>query len=76
MIDETVGNYKADRTFTSVIKQKNSNGTYVILDESGGESGHIPNISIVSGKQNDTYDYDINGNHISVNDGMSPIFYV
>lgn len=32
-------------------------------------TGHTPNISIISGKQNDTYAYDINGNHISVNDG-------
>lgn len=54
MIDETVGNYKADRTFTSVIKQKNSNGTYVVLDESGGERTVkccIPNVSLNIGQR-------------------------
>ena len=54
MIDETVGNYKADRTFTSVIKQKNLNGTYVVLDESGGERTVkccIPNVSFNVGQR-------------------------
>lgn len=37
MIDERIGNYKADKTFPSVIKQKNTDGTYVVLDDSGGE---------------------------------------
>ena len=37
IIDRKLSNYKSDRTFTSVIKKKNSNGTYVILDDSGGE---------------------------------------
>ena len=54
MIDEAVGNYKADRTFTSVIKQKNSNGTYVVLDESGGERKVkccIPNVNLNVGQR-------------------------
>lgn len=37
MIDEKIGTYKADRTFVSVIKKVNPNGTYVVLDEAGGE---------------------------------------
>ena len=54
MVDEKIGTYKADRTFTSVIKQKNSNGTYVVLDESGGERKVkccIPNLDLKVGQR-------------------------
>lgn len=54
MIDEKIGLYKADRTFMSVIKQVNSNGTYVVFDESGGERKVkccIPNISLNVGQR-------------------------
>lgn len=53
MIDKKLSSYKADRTFTSVIKQKNSNGTYVVLDESGGERTVkccIPNLDLKIGQ--------------------------
>ena len=49
IIDEKIGLYKADRTFVSVIKQKNANGTYVILDDAGSERTVkccIPNITL------------------------------
>ena len=54
MIDEKIGAYKADRTFISVIKQKNPNGTYVVLDESGGERTVkccIPNLDLRVGQR-------------------------
>lgn len=54
MIDEKIGNYKADRTFPSVIKQKNTDGTYIVLDESGGERKVkccIPNLDLKVGQR-------------------------
>lgn len=54
MIDKKLSNYQTDRTFVSVIKMKNSNGTYVILDESGGERTVkccIPNINLNVGQR-------------------------
>ena len=54
MIDEKIGNYKADKTFPSVIKQKNTDGTYVILDDSGGERKVkccIPNLDLKVGQR-------------------------
>lgn len=52
--DRKLSNYKADRTFISVIKQKNSNGIYVVLDESGGERKVkccIPNLDLNVGQR-------------------------
>lgn len=37
MIDQEVRDYKCDKTFVSVIKKVNPNGTYTILDDTGGE---------------------------------------
>lgn len=54
MIDEKIGNYKADKTFLSVIKQKNTDGTYVVLDDSGGERKVkccIPNLDLKVGQR-------------------------
>ena len=54
MIDEKIGNYKADKTFPSVIKQKNTDGTYIVLDDSGGERKVkccIPNVSLNVGQR-------------------------
>lgn len=54
IIDEKLGNYKADNTFPSVIKQKNTDGTYIILDDSGGERKVkccIPNVSLNVGQR-------------------------
>lgn len=54
MIDEKIGAYKADRTFVSVIKKVNPNGTYVVLDEAGGERTVkccIPNVSFKVGQR-------------------------
>ena len=54
MIDEKVGAYKADRTFVSVVKQVNLNGTYVVLDETGGERTVkccIPNLDLKVGQR-------------------------
>ena len=48
MIDKRLENYKADKTYKSVIKSINSNG-YVILDSSGNERTVkciIPNIEL------------------------------
>lgn len=52
MIDKSIGDYKADRTFKTVIKQVTPKG-YVILDESGSErcvKCCIPNISLSAGQ--------------------------
>lgn len=52
MIDRTIGNYKADRTFKTAIKQVTPKG-YVILDESGSERTIgccIPNITLYAGQ--------------------------
>lgn len=54
MIDEKIGNFKADKTFPSVIKQKNADGTYIVLDDSGGERKVkccIPNVSLAVGQR-------------------------
>lgn len=54
MIDEKIGSYKADRTFISVIKKVNPNGTYVVLDEAGGERTLkccIPNLDLKVGQR-------------------------
>ena len=54
MIDEKIGNYKADKTFPSVIKQKNTDGTYIVLDDSGGERKVkccIPNLDLKVGQR-------------------------
>ncbi|MBO5054861.1 MAG: hypothetical protein J6C64_00695 [Lachnospiraceae bacterium] len=37
MIDKRISTCKYDKTFTSVIRQINSNGTYIVLDDAGGE---------------------------------------
>lgn len=52
MIDKSIGNYKADRTFRTVIKKVTHKG-YVILDESGSERTVgccIPNVSLKAGQ--------------------------
>lgn len=52
MIDKSIGDYKADRTFKTVIKKVTPKG-YVILDESGSErivECCIPNISLRAGQ--------------------------
>lgn len=49
IIDKKLSNYKSDKTFISTIKRVNPNGTYVILDESGGERTVkccIPNVTL------------------------------
>ena len=54
IIDEKIGSYKADHTFISVVKKKNANGTYVVIDDSGSERTVkccIPNISLNVGKR-------------------------
>lgn len=54
IIDRKLSNYKADRTFISVVKQKNFDGTYIVLDESGGERKVkccIPNVSLNVGQR-------------------------
>lgn len=52
MIDKSIGNYKADRTFKTVVKQVTTKG-YIILDESGSErmvGCCIPNITLYAGQ--------------------------
>lgn len=52
MIDKSIGDYKADRTFKTVIKKVTPKG-YVILDEFGSErivECCIPNISLLAGQ--------------------------
>lgn len=52
MIDKSIGNYKADRTYRTVIKQVTPKG-YIILDESGSErcvKCCIPNVSLRAGQ--------------------------
>ena len=54
LVNRKIENYKADCTFASVIKQKNTNGTYVILDSSGGERTVkccIPNLTLNVGQR-------------------------
>ena len=54
MIDEKIGAYKADRTFVSVVKKVNPNGTYVVLDETGGERNVkccIPDLELKVGQR-------------------------
>lgn len=54
IIDEKIRNYKADKTFPSVIKQKNTDGTYIVLDDSGGERKVkccIPNLDLKVGQR-------------------------
>lgn len=53
LIDKKLETYKADRTFVSVIKQVNSNGTYIINDQSGTNRTvkcSIPNITLTNGQ--------------------------
>lgn len=48
MIDRAIGNYKADRTYRTIIKRIDKNG-YVITDEAGQERTvpcGIPNIEL------------------------------
>lgn len=52
MVDKSIGDYKADRTFKTVIKQVAPKG-YIILDESGSERTVgccIPNITLYAGQ--------------------------
>ena len=52
MIDRTIGNYKADRTYRTVIKRIDKNG-YVITDEAGQERivpCGIPNVELRLGQ--------------------------
>ena len=52
IVDRSIGNYKADRTFKTVIKRVTSKG-YVILDESGSERivrCCIPGVSLKAGQ--------------------------
>lgn len=52
MIDKSIGDYKADRTFKTVIKKITPKG-YVILDESGSERTVkccIPNVNLSAGQ--------------------------
>lgn len=52
MIDRTIGNYKADRTYRSVIKRIEKNG-YVITDQAGQERivpCGIPNVELRPGQ--------------------------
>ena len=51
-VDRKLSNYKADRTYKSVIKAVNKKG-YVILDESGGQRTvkcRIPNLELMVGQ--------------------------
>ena len=52
MIDNSIANYKADRTYKSVIKRISTKG-YVVLDRTGGERTVkccIPGISLRVGQ--------------------------
>lgn len=52
LIDKSIGNYKADRTYRSVIKRISSK-EYVILDEAGSERTVqccIPNVELMAGQ--------------------------
>lgn len=52
MVDKSISDYKADRTFKTAIKQVTPKG-YVILDESGSERTIgccIPNITLYAGQ--------------------------
>lgn len=54
IIDEKIKQYKTDRTFMSIIKRKNADGTYTVLDESGGERNvkcSIPNLQLKTGQK-------------------------
>jgi len=49
MVDKKISNYKTDRTFPSIIKQANSNNTYIILSEDGTERvihSSIPSLNL------------------------------
>lgn len=53
LIDKSIGNYKADRTYQSVIKKVTSKG-YIVLDQSGSERTVkccIPNVSLKAGQR-------------------------
>ncbi len=53
LIDKKLETYKADRTFVSVIKQVNPDGTYIINDQSGTNrivKCSIPNITLSNGQ--------------------------
>lgn len=53
LIDKSIGNYKADKTYQSVIKQITKKG-YVVLDQSGSErivSCCIPNVTLKVGQR-------------------------
>lgn len=53
LIDKSIGNYKADRTYQSVIKRITKKG-YVVIDQSGSErtvSCCIPNITLKAGQR-------------------------
>ncbi len=52
MIDKSIGDYKADRTFKTAIKKVTPKG-YIILDEFGSErvvKCCIPNVSLNTGQ--------------------------
>ncbi len=54
MINEKISTYRADRTFVSVVRQINSNGTYVVSDENGSERDVrccIPNVDLKVGQR-------------------------
>lgn len=47
-------NSKYDRTFISVVKKKNSNGTYTIIDDYGNERDCVlalPNVTLAVGQR-------------------------
>lgn len=53
LIDKKLETYKTDITFVSVIKQVNSNGTYIINDQLGTNRTvkcAIPNITLTNGQ--------------------------
>lgn len=53
LIDKSIGNYKVDRTYQSVIKRITKKG-YVVIDQSGSErtvSCCIPNVTLKAGQR-------------------------
>ena len=53
LIDKSIGNYKSDRTYQSVIKQVTKKG-YIVIDQSGCERTVkccIPNLTLKAGQR-------------------------
>jgi len=49
MMDQKINNQSTDRTFASIIKQINTDGTYIILDEDGTDRttySSIPSLNL------------------------------